>query len=200
MDTDIQRMIDVAGTTLADLRDRARVLLGFGAALRRSELVALDVRDLVFEAEGVLVRIRRSKTDAEGHGATVPVLAHPETPHYCPVRAVQAWLQAANITDGPVFRRFRRGESVAETALTDQYVARIVKRLAAQAGLDPSAYSGHSLRSGFLTTAARLGEDAFKMAAQSRHQSLNTVRLYVREAEVFQQHPAKRFFTGVARR
>jgi site-specific recombinase XerD len=171
--------------SLADLRDRALLLLGFGGAFRRSELVALDVADLAENADGIVVTIRRSKTDQEGHGTTVAVLRGSIA---CPVAAVSTWLAAAGISEGPVFRPVKRGGNVSPSRLTDRSVADIVKRRAARLGLDPAVFSGHSLRAGFLTSAAARGASIFRMMDVSRHKSVDTLRGYVREADLFRDH------------
>jgi site-specific recombinase XerD len=169
----------------AALRDRALLLLGFGGAFRRSELVALDVADMVESKEGLLVTIRRSKTDQEGRSTTVAVVRGKIA---CPVAALSAWLTAAGISDGPVFRPITKGGRVRPTRLTDRSVATIVKYHAEPLGLDPKAFSGHSLRAGFLTSAAARGASLFKMADVSRHTSMDTLKGYIRDAEVFKNH------------
>ena len=109
----------------------------------------------------------------------------------CPVAALKAWLEAAAITDGPVFRPIAKGERIQATRLTDGSVAAIVKAHAQRAGLDPKQFAGHSLRSGFLTSAAARGASIFKMADQSRHKSMDTLRGYVRDAEIFKDHAGR---------
>ena len=106
----------------------------------------------------------------------------------CPVAALKAWLEAAAISTGPVFRPIAKGGRIQATRLTDRSVADIVKGHARRAGLDPKLFAGHSLRSGFLTSAAAHGASIFKMADQSRHKSMDTLRGYVRDAEIFKRH------------
>jgi len=188
VDEEIKRMVDaVEPQTLKGLRDRALLLLGFAGAFRRSELVALDVEHLTTRDEGLSVLIVSSKTDQDGKGQVVAVPRVADSP-YCPVQAVSDWLVGAEIMTGPVFRRVHRGDTVARTRLGDQSVALIIKGLAAKVGLDPSRYAGHSLRSGFLTSAARNHASIFKMADQSRHKSLDVLREYVRNEERFDDH------------
>jgi site-specific recombinase XerD len=162
----ILTMVPIADGRLATIRDRALLLLGFAGAFRRSELVALDVADIEEMTEGLRVTIRRSKTDQEGCGN---VIAIPRGTMACPVAALKTWLEVASITDGPVFRPIGKGNRVLATRLTDRSVANIVKAHAARVGLDPANFAGHSLRSGFLTSAAARGATIFKMADQSRH-------------------------------
>lgn len=191
VDEEVKRMVDaVEPQTIMGLRDRALLLLGFAGALRRSELVALDVEELSVRKEGLAVLIASSKTDQEGEGA---VIAIPRVPHspYCPVQAVLDWQVVAGITTGPLFRRLNRGDRVGRSRLTAQSVSLVIKRLAARVGLDPERYAGHSLRSGFLTSAARARASIFKMADQSRHKSLDVLRAYVRNEERFEDHAAE---------
>ena len=171
--------------SLTDLRDRALLLVGFAGAFRRSELVALDVADIEEVPEGLRVTIRRGKTDQEGRGAVIAIVRGDVA---CPVMALQAWLQAAQITEGPLFRSIRRGGHVQAERLTDRSVANIVKVHAERVGLDPALFSGHSLRAGFLTSAARRGASLFKMMATSRHRSTDTLTAYVRDQELFKDH------------
>jgi site-specific recombinase XerD len=170
---------------LATLRDRALLLFGFAGAFRRSELVTLNVEDIEEVAEGLRVTIRRGKTDQEARGAVIAIVRGEIA---CPVAALQSWLGAASITEGPIFRRIRRGDHVRPERLTDRSVANIVKAHAERVGLDPGLFSGHSLRAGFLTSAARRGATLFKMMATSRHRSVETVTAYVRDQELFQDH------------
>jgi len=169
-------------------RDRAILLVGFAAALRRSELVALQVSDIERQPDGILLHIRRSKTDQEGAGAEVPI---PRGGRLKPVEALDAWLAAANITDGPVFRRV--GNRVGSGALTDRTVANIIKRYAAAAGLDPKLFSGHSLRAGFVTSALEHGADMFKVMDVTRHKRVETLRGYDRRAKAFRNHAGEGF-------
>jgi site-specific recombinase XerD len=178
-------MVATAPDKLAGLRDRALLLVGFGGALRRSELVALDVADIQETETGLLVTIRGSKTDQERAGATVAIARGDVA---CPAKALQEWLDAAGIEAGPIFRPIDKGGTVRDSRLTDRSVANIVKAYAKRAGFDASTFSGHSLRAGFLTSAAGKGASIFKMMDVSRHKSVDTLRGYVRDAELFKDH------------
>jgi site-specific recombinase XerD len=171
--------------TLVGLRDRALILLGFAGALRRSELVGLDVADLMRTEKGLLVTIRRSKTDQEAEGITIAI---PHGGEDCPVGATRTWLRAAAITEGAAFRPIGRSGKVSDRRLCDRAVTNAIKRYAKQTGLDPKMFSAHSLRSGFLTSAAANGASIFKMMDVSRHKSIDTLRAYVRDAELFNDH------------
>src|SRR6266550_4934186 len=127
----------------------------------------------------------QSKTDQEGEGATIAIARGDVA---CPVKALRAWLDAAGIETGPVFRPINKAGTVADSRLTCRSVANIVKAYAGRAGFDASTYSGHSLRSGFLTSAAGNGASIFKMMDVSRHKSVDTLRGYVRDAELFKDH------------
>jgi site-specific recombinase XerD len=171
--------------TLRGFRDRALLLLGFAGAFRRSELAALTVADLEEVSEGLRVRLRRSKTDQEGAGRYVPI---PRGSVACPVAAVRQWLEAARIVEGPVFRSLGKGGRVLASALSTRSIGLIVQRYAGLVGLDPKDFGGHSLRAGFLTSAAANGADLFRLMDQSGHRSVETVRGYVRRAEEFKDH------------
>ena len=171
--------------TATDYRDRALLLLGFAGALRRSELVALNVEDLDFCIEGLRVTIRHSKTDQAGatQQIAIPFGSRPET---CPVTAVKRWLDYRSIDTGAIFRRLDRDDRLDAAA-----VGAILKKRAEAAGLDPERFSAHSLRSGLLTSAAMNGASIWKLMDQSRHKSVQTVRAYVRAADAFKDHPGK---------
>ena len=178
-------------TDLRGLRDRALLLVGFAGALRRSELVALDVTDLEESAEGFHVRIRRSKTDQEGQGDFVSI---PYGSRLRPIRALKDWLDAAGIEEGPLFRPIRREcKVVASERLTDRSVANILKTHVEAVGLDPTVFSGHSLRSGFVTSALQAGADVLRVMDVTRHRHINTLKAYDRRAKAFRQHAGEAF-------
>jgi len=139
-------------------RDRALLLMGFAAALRRSELVALDVADLEFDDQGILLTIASSKTDQEHDGAIVPVLAEPGS-LYCPVVAVRSWLINSSLREGALFRRLYRGDTISANRLSDKALVLMIKSLAHRIGMDAGVVSGHSLRRGFLTSATTQKKD-----------------------------------------
>jgi integrase len=181
---DLRRMIAHLPHTVAGVRDRALLLVGFAAAMRRSELVALDVADLDERDEGIAVTIRSSKTDQESRGRRV-ALPFGRDPETCPVRALRAWRGDADIADGPIFRAVDRHGRVHADRLSDRAVALVVKRAAAAAGLEPDRYTGHSLRAGFATTAASNGASERSIAAQTGHRSMEVLRRYIREGSLF---------------
>ena len=174
-------------TTVAGMRDAALIVVGFGAALRRSELVALNVGDVSVSREGLKVLVRRSKTDQESAGVEIAV-SRGKTAATCAVLAYQAWLAAAGITEGPVFRRVRKNGLVGTDRLTDKSVADLVKKLAEAAGLDPARYSGHSLRAGLATSAALAGAGLTSIMKQTRHKSVDVAKTYVRDADIWRDN------------
>jgi integrase len=186
----VARMLAVCPDTLIGLRDRALIALGFAGAFRRSELLALEVADLTESPDGLRVVIRRSKTDPEAQGQEIAI---PYGTQLRPVEALQAWLAAAAISDGPLFRPVTKGGTVRPAPLGADGFVRALKRRAEAAGLDPAGVAGHSLRAGFLTSAAESGADALKMAEVSRHKSLDTLRCYVRRANLFKAHAGAGF-------
>lgn len=186
---DIRAMVDQLPESLLGLRDRALLLIGFAGAFRRSELVSLTRDDIRITSEGLTVYLRRSKTDQEGQGRSVgvPYGSHRET---CPVRSLQAWLEASGITEGPLFRSINRHGQMQAGALSDKAVALVVKRWADAAGLDPSQYAGHSLRAGLATAAAQAGVAERVIMVQTGHKSTDMVRRYIREGSLFRENAA----------
>lgn len=180
----------IEGNDLRALRDRAVLAIGMAAALRRSELVALDVDDIEILAEGLRVLIGRSKTDQAGEGAMIAI---PEGRRLRPKTLLLEWMAAAGHKEGPLFRRLTRGGELTKDPMSDRAIARLVQRCAADAGLDPTLFAGHSLRSGFLTEAARQGASIFKMRDVSRHKSVQVLSEYVRDAELFRDHAGESF-------
>jgi site-specific recombinase XerD len=182
----LKKMLQQVPDSFVGLRDRALLLVGFAAALRRSELVALTVEDVQFVPEGMVLTIRRSKTDQEGAGQKVAVMLGQQV-ETCPVRSLRAWLLAADLHTGPLFRAVDRWGHVRK-ALTDQVVALLVKKYAERAGLDPAVFSGHSLRAGLVTSAAVAGASERKIMDQTRHRSVTMVRRYVRDGNLFREN------------
>ena len=175
--------------TLKGIRDRALITLGFAGAFRRAELVALRVEDLAFSAEGVVVQIRKSKTDIESKGTEIGI---PNGQHLKPVDALQEWITAAKITKGPIFRPVYRNRVVSRSVLP-VLVSSVLKGYLAKANFDPNLYGAHSLRAGFITSAAEVGVSLDRIMDHSRHTDRNTVRRYVRRASLFRDHPGKDF-------
>jgi site-specific recombinase XerD len=178
------------GDTARAVRDRALLAIGMAAALRRSELVALALDDVAVTREGLTITVRRSKTDQEGAGTTIAV---PEGRRIRPKALLLDWIAHAGFAAGPVFRKLTPQGRITARPMSDRGVALVVKARAAAAGYDPAQVSGHSLRAGFLTEAARQGATVFKMKEVSRHKSLEVLSDYVRSHELFRDHAGERF-------
>ena len=169
------------------LRDRSIILIGFSGGFRRNEIVSLDYDDLDFVTEGLKINLKRSKTDQYGEGS-VKGLPHFESPKYCPVVTIKKWIEISKIDSGPLFRRFTKGSNLSKNRLTDQSVALIIKNYLQLAGIDSKNYSGHSLRSGFATTAAESGAEERTIMAMTGHKSPEMVRRYIKEANIFKNN------------
>jgi len=169
------------------LRDRSIILIGFSGGFRRNEIVSLDYDDLDFVPEGLKINIKRSKTDQFGEGFT-KALPYFDNIQYCPVLSLKNWIQVSNINSGPLFRRFSRGSKLSENRLTDQTVALLIKKYLGLAGIDNKNYSGHSLRSGFATSAAESGVEERSIMAMTGHKSTEMVRRYIKEANLFKNN------------
>lgn len=178
----LHQLLAALPSTIAGLRDRALLLIGFAAALRRSELVALLLEDIEQRAGGILLRLGATKTDQEGKGTEIPV---PNGRELKPVEALNAWLAAADIKSGPVFREVDRHGRVGARALSDRSVARIVKRAIVAAGLESADFSGHSMRAGFITTALGKKVDPLLVMKTSRHKKVDTLAIYDRRDNDF---------------
>ena len=168
-------------------RDRSIILIGFSGGFRRNELVSLDCDDLDFVPEGLKINIKRSKTDQFGEGFT-KALPYFDNSKYCPVVSLKSWLEISKITRGPLFRRFVKGSKLTENRLTDQTVALLIKKYLNLAGIDSKNYSGHSLRSGFATSAAESGAEERSIMTMTGHKSTEMVRRYIKEANLFKNN------------
>ncbi len=189
-DANGERGGDAGGGSVRAVRDQALLAIGMAAALRRSELVGLDIDDVAITPEGLLITIRKSKTDQDGEGV---VIAVPEGRRIRPKALLLAWIARAGFETGPVFRKLTPQGRITAKPMSDRGVALVVKARAAAAGYDPAQVSGHSLRAGFLTEAARQGATVFKMKEVSRHKSLEILSDYVRNQELFRDHAGERF-------
>ena len=169
------------------LRDRTIILIGFSGGFRRNEIVSLDFDDLDFVEEGLKINIKRSKTDQFGAGSTKG-LPYFENSQYCPVVSIQKWIEISKINSGALFRRFTKGSNLSEKRLTDQTVALLIKEYLGLAGIDNKNYSGHSLRSGFATSAAEAGAEERTIMAMTGHKSTEMVRRYIKNADLFKNN------------
>ena len=203
----LRRALAALPDNLLGYRDRALLLIGFAAALRRSELASLEVaqRDgacgwIEESVEGLTVHIARSKTDQTGEGDAIGI-PYGSSPETCPVRAYKAWLQNSCISAGPAFRRITRHGRMGSKAITDRTVARVVKRAVARAALSDglsgedakllaSKFGGHSLRAGLATSAAMNDAPGHAIQRQLRHTRFDTTMRYIRAGQLFKQNAA----------
>ena len=169
------------------LRDRSIILIGFSGGFRRNEIVSLNYDDLDFVPEGLKIKIKRSKTDQFGEGS-IKALPYFDNSQYCPVVSLKNWIDIARINSGALFRRFSKGSRLTEKRLTDQTVALLIKEYLQLAGIDNKNYSGHSLRSGFATSAAESGAEERSIMAMTGHKSSEMVRRYIKEANLFKNN------------
>jgi site-specific recombinase XerD len=169
------------------LRDRSIILIGFSGGFRRNEIVSLNYEDLDFVEEGLKINLRRSKTDQFGEGS-VKGLPFFKNSQYCPVVSVRKWIEISKINSGPLFRRFIKGSKLSDKRLSDQTVALLIKDYLKIAGIESRNYSGHSLRSGFATSAAESGAEERSIMAMTGHKSTEMVRRYIKEANLFKNN------------
>jgi site-specific recombinase XerD len=169
------------------IRDRSIILIGFSGGFRRNEIVSLDYEDLDFVPEGLKIILKRSKTDQFGEGS-LKALPYFDNTKYCPVLSLKKWIEISNINSGPLFRRFSKGSKLTENRLTDQTVALLIKKYLNLAGIDSKNYSGHSLRSGFATTAAESGADERNIMSMTGHKTPEMVRRYIKDANLFKNN------------
>lgn len=186
---DIREMLQyLEGTELQQARDKAILLVGFYGAMRRSELAGLDVDDLRFTRLGLLITLRKSKTDQmdQGQMIAIPYVADESV---CAVKALKAWLHLSGITVGPVFRGFTKSHGIRKNRISDKTIALIVKHYAGLVGMDPDDYGAHSLRHGFATSAAQHHVEERQIMRQTRHKSQTIVRRYIDEADKLIDNP-----------
>ncbi len=186
---DIKEMLTyLEGDTLQQTRDKAILLVGFYGAMRRSEIANLDVNDIQFTRLGMLLTLRKSKTDQydQGQLIAIPIV---QDKNICAVHALKEWLRLSGITSGPVFRGFTRSHTIRKTRISDKTIALIVKHYVALMGMDPREYGAHSLRHGFATTAAQHHVEEREIMRQTRHRSQAVVRRYIDEADRLIDNP-----------
>ena len=186
---DIRRIVAARRRDLLGIRDSALVLVGFAGGFRRSELAGIHSHDLKYSTDGVVVTVRKSKTDQEGAGREVglPFGSSTET---CPVRALLQWLDQAAIREGPVFRSVGRYGHVSRRGLHRDSIGKLLKRAANRAGLKVDVLGGHSLRAGCVTQAAMNGVREFIIMRQTGHKTVATLRRYIRSGEIFRENAA----------
>ena len=159
------------------IRDKALILLGFAGGFRRSELININYQDIEFVSEGVKILVTRSKTDQSGEG-TVKAIPYFENHEFCPVIALKNYIN----------HKFKNVKKERIFEISDKSVALIIKRYAEKAGLDSSKYAGHSLRSGFATTAAEFGAEERDIMTMTGHKTTQMVRRYIQESNLFKNN------------
>jgi len=188
---DLKKLIDVINEQkiedIKKIRDKCILLIGFSGGFRRNEIVSLNKDDIEFVFEGVKIKVKQSKTDQFGEGLTKG-LPYFESKFYCPVVTLQKWINISKITKGPLFRKISKGSKLSENRLSDQTVALIIKQYLNIAGTNSSNYSGHSLRSGFATSAAESGAEERSIMAMTGHKTTQMVRRYIQEANLFKNN------------
>lgn len=189
---DLFAVLDAIGTKIVDHRDRALLLIGFAGGLRRSELAGLDVADITQVPQGLVLTLRRSKTDRLSAGQKIGIPFGRGS--RCPVQALQDWLEVAGITSGPVFRSINRHGTISGKRLSPEAVSLTVKKRLTLADRVSTDYSGHSLRAGFATSAAIAGEPLWKIQMQTRHATVQAVARYVRTGKLFEQNAGTNLF------
>lgn len=181
---DLFLVLGAIGDTRKDARDRALLLIGFAGGFRRSELVAIDWDDIEHVHQGIIVHIRRSKTDQEGQGRKIGI-PYGRT-RWCPVAAIDRWQAISGASDGAVFRPVDRHGKIDDGRLSGEAVSLVVKERVEAAGIEPTGYSGHSLRAGLATSSAQAGVPVFKIRQQTGHASDATLARYIRDADIFE--------------
>ncbi len=193
----IENMLSFCDESLIGLRNAAIISLGFAGALRRSEICGLMVDDveIIQQPDGqhskqMILYIRKSKTDQEGRGQKIAI---PDGKRLKPITRLQSWLETSKIVNGYLFQTMRRGGTLRGLPLHHSDIPRLVKHYAELIGLDPSNVSGHSLRAGFVTSAAVHNARLDKIMEVTRHTNPATVMKYIRDANSFSDHAGKNF-------
>lgn len=178
---------------IVGIRDKALILLGFAGAFRRSELARIQIDELTFSPEGLMIFVPQSKGDQLGHGATIAIPYAPDE-EICAVHAVERWILTAQLQHGPLFRSFKRNKELRDEQLSDKSVALIVKKYVQKAGLNAANFAGHSLRRGFATSAAQHDIDALTIMRQTRHKSEKMVHRYIEQGNIFKDNALSRMY------
>lgn len=185
---DLFAVLERIGDRPIDLRDKALLLIGFGGAFRRSELVGLDCEDVEHVRQGIVLHLHRSKTDQLGQGRKIAI-PHGRT-RWCPVHHLTDWLAHARIEQGPIFRSIDRHGHISQARLSNEAASTIIKKRVAAAGFNSANYSGHSLRAGLATSAAMAGASAWKIRQQTGHASDAMLNRYIRDGDMFNKNAA----------
>jgi integrase len=185
---DLFAVLGAMGETVRDDRDRALLLIGFAGGFRRTEVCAINCRDVERVRQGLIITLRRSKTDQEGAGRKIGIPFG--RTKWCPVTALERWLKRACVSEGPIFRPVDRHGAISLRRLSGEAVCLVVRERLAAAGYDPRPFSGHSLRAGLVTSAAQAGAPTWKIRQQTGHASEAMLVRYIRDGELFVDNAA----------
>jgi integrase len=188
MKEDLFSILGKLGDKSKDLRDKALLLIGFAAALRRSEIVGLNVQDVQFVRQGIVINIKHSKTDQEAAGRQIGIPFGRS--RWCAVKAVEEWLAHAANTEGPIFRLINRHGHIFPQPMKPEAVFIVVRERVTSIGLNPNLYSGHSLRAGLASSAAEAGVASWAIRRTTGHRSDQMLNRYIRLGDLFQHNAA----------
>ena len=189
----LKKMIDSIGVDdIRSIRDKSLILLGFVGGFRRSEIVNIDYEDIEeFDTEGLLINITKSKTDQRSEGRQL-LIPYSDNENYCPVKQLQKWLNVSQIKSGPIYRKINKSNLIQENRLSDKVVVIKVKKYLEKAGINSKMYAGHSLRSGFATSAALAGASLEEIKRTTGHKSDKIVQGYLDSASLVKKNAAKK--------
>lgn len=190
--SDLRSILDIMPSSNSGVRDACLLSVGFAGGLRRSELVALDVEDVLFEPSGMRLKINRSKVDQKGVGRTVGIPVGRS--RYCVVQIAQGWIERLGRQTGPLFLAVPKSGHIGTNRLSPEAVANVVKRWVNRIGMDARCYSGHSLRAGFVTSAIQAGASEYSIRRQTGHASISSMERYIRIANVFEENACSSLF------
>jgi integrase len=188
----LRSILDCMPDTTVGARDAALLTIGFAGAMRRSELVALNVNDIAHVPAGIQISIKRSKTDQSGYGHVIAIPSG--RTRFCPIKYLRAWTDQVGHQEGAVFRSCSKGGRITKNRLAPEAVAAVVKKHVTRIGLNPADYSGHSLRAGYVTSAVQAGASEHSIRRQTGHASSAMLERYVRLANLFEDNPTGLLF------
>ena len=189
---DLFAILERTADDVKSVRDRALLLIGFAGAFRRSELARLNFEDIVQVRQGIIIHLRRSKTDQYGAGRKIGIPIG--RGRWCPVTSLREWMQRGEITEGAIFRRINRHGQIHRNRISGEAVSIVLKSRAAKAGMDDTGYSGHSLRAGLATSAAMAGASQWKIRQQTGHASDAMLNRNIRDGDIFNDNAAAYLF------
>lgn len=197
---DLNKLIEKCDSLMLGIRDAAILSLGWASALRRSELIALNIGDLEFLDQGIIINVTRSKTDQEGKGCKIGIPVSHGNAGVCPVISTKRWIERRSKSElqmeaaKPLFTKIGpNGRSKwwwpSTERLSARMVSSVVKLYAKYAGLNPAEYSSHSLRRGLATEAGALGVPERVISRHTRHRSVETLRTYIESGTIWTENP-----------